>query len=52
MNLAASRNWPCEPTFFVPALTRDAACRLAHRFGQNAFLWGKIGKPVYMGFSG
>jgi hypothetical protein len=46
MNHAPSRHWPCEPTWFVPALDREAALRLARHFGQNAFLWGRMGKAV------
>ncbi|MDR1854710.1 MAG: DUF3293 domain-containing protein [Azoarcus sp.] len=45
-NHAAAGNWPVEATFFVPALTRAEAARLARRHGQNAFLWGRCGQAA------
>jgi hypothetical protein len=43
-NHADAKNWPIEETFFVPMLAQTAACELARRYGQNAFLWGAQGK--------
>jgi len=45
-NRAAAGDWPVEPTFFVPALAHADAARLARRYGQNAFLWGRRGQAA------
>jgi len=36
------RKWPAEFSFLMAGLSRQEASDLAIRFGQNAFLYGKI----------
>lgn len=37
------KEWPAEPGLLVLDLSRTDALRLAHRFGQFAFVWIELG---------
>lgn len=40
-----NRHWKPEFSLFLPSIARKDALALASRFGQNAILYGKRGKP-------
>ena len=44
--LPAAPSWQPEASFLVLGIERDAAIRLARRFGQNAVVWGRLGAPA------
>lgn len=39
-NIAADGDWPLEHSYFVAGVSREAACVLGRKFGQNAVLVG------------
>ena len=44
--IPASLDWAPEDSLFAAGLSRSAALRLARRFGQNAIVAGRCGRPA------
>jgi len=48
---AAEDSWPPEPSLLIPGIFPEHAARLAHRFGQLAWVSGEKGQPAVLVWS-